>query len=273
MKRLIFYMAALGLSLAAFPRTEGEKLDVARQMAIWVQSSAMYDHIDDALANYKEWDRPEVFFGADIEGWTVAEKMDAFDTYIRYIAATNCADEGSRDYVASISAIQQCCWMSRTNELASIRQFVLNTNHPYRRRITKDVVALSPLDDTTTAFVEAIVTNTAKFSSSERGNALWKYEVKIIGADLSDAESSNACSNAVRMFYRNRLLSAVGADSFDPVLTNRLDGYAMSSNRLETALFVLSQTNCPPRLAEYFTAVTNQMLSSGQPLAVLDVGE
>ena len=46
-----------------------------------------------------------------------------------------------------------------------------------------------------------------------------------------------------------------------------------SSNRLETALFVLSQTNCPPRLTEYFTAVTNQMLSSGQPLAVLDVGE
>ena len=47
----------------------------------------------------------------------------------------------------------------------------------------------------------------------------------------------------------------------------------MSSNRLETALFVLSQTNRVARVTEYFEAVTNQLLSSGQPLNVITVGE
>ena len=271
MKKLFLAAAAAGLSLVASSHTESEKIEVARRMARFVHMSTSYDNIDEALANYREWSRPEVFFGINVNGWTVDEKKDACDAYIRYIATTNCEDEGSQDHVASISAIEQCSWMSRTNELASMRQFVLNTQHPFRRRITYDVVALSPLDDTTTDFVEAIVTNVSRFSRYERGGALARYEDKIIGADLSNSELSNACNNAVRMFYRNRLLSVVGADSFDPVLTTRLPGYALSSNRLETALFVLSQTNCTQRLREYCTNITNQLLSSGQPLTVLDV--
>lgn len=272
MKKLFLLVLAVGFALRALPHTENEMLDVARRMVHIVDLGTSYDHIDDVLATHREWSRPEVFFGINIDGWTIDEKKEAFDAYIRYIATTNCANEESPDHVASISAIEQCCWMSRTNELASMRQFVLNTQHPYRREITEDVVALSPLDDVTTDFVEAIVTNTSRFARYERGGALARYEDKIIGADLSDPALSNACNKAVMMFYRNRLLSVVGADSFDPVLTNRLAGYAMSSNRLETALFVLSQTDCTRRLREYCTAITNQMLSSGQPLEVLDVG-
>ena len=271
MKNCLLLFAAL-VSLSAVSHTESEKFDTARYMVNVVDANTSFDTISDAPAHILEWSRPEVFFGININGWTVNEKKDAFDAYIRYIATTNCVNEESPDYVASISAIEQCCWMSRTNELESIRQFVLNTQHPYRSRITEDVVALSPLDDVTTDFVEAIVTNTSRFARYERGGALARYEDKIIGADLSDPALSNACNKAVMMFYRNRLLSVVGADSFDPVLTNRLAGYAMSSNRLETALFVLSQTNCTRRLREYCTAITNQMLSSGQPLGVLDIG-
>jgi hypothetical protein len=36
-------------------------------------------------------------------------------------------------------------------------------------------------------------------------------------------------------------------------------------------LFVLSQNNRIERATEYFTTVTNQLLSSGQPLTMLDV--
>ena len=271
MKKLFMVILAIGFSLVSFPHTESEMLDAARNMALVVKMGTSYDHIDEALANYREWSRPEVFFGINIDGWTVDEKKDAFDAYIRYIATTNCASEESPDHVASISAIEQCCWMSRTNELASMRQFVLNTQHPFRKLITREVVELSPLDDITTDFVEAIVTNVSNFSRYERGGALAKYEDKIIGADMSNSELSNACVRAVEMYYRNRLLSDVGADSFDPVLTKHLSGYTMSSNRLETALFVLSQTNCPQRLREYFTTITNQLLSSGQPLNVISI--
>ena len=45
-----------------------------------------------------------------------------------------------------------------------------------------------------------------------------------------------------------------------------------SSNRLDTALSMLTVTNMRPQFVEYFTGVTNQLLSSGQPLPWINVG-
>ena len=273
MNKLLLAVFAAELSLVAFPHTESEKLEVARRMTLFMHMSASYDDIDDLLANYREWSRPEVFFGININGWTVDEKKNAFDAYIRYIATTNCASEESPDHVASISAIEQCCWMSRTNELESIRQFVLNTQHPYRNRITGSVLELGGLDNESIDFAEAIATNTVAFGRSERGRAfgvLWK---KLSQANIGDSVASNACNRITGMFYRNKQLSVAGALSIDKLLAERLNGYAASSNRLETALFVLSQTNRTDRGTEHFTTITNQLLSSGQPLNVITVEE
>jgi hypothetical protein len=271
MKKLFLAAAAAGLSLVASSHTESEKIEVARRMARFVHMSTSYDNIDEALANYREWSRPEVFFGINVNGWTVDEKKDAFDSYIRYIATTNCEDEGSQDHDTSISAIMQCCWMSRTNELASMRQFVLNTRHPYRFRITDSVIELGGLDDASIDFAEAIATNVAVFSRAERGVAFGKLWKKLSRADISDPAVSNACNRITDMYYRHRHLSVAGALIIDTLLAERLNGYATSSNRLETALFVLSQSNRVERVTEYFTAVTNQLLSSGQRLTALDV--
>ena len=273
MNKLLLAVFAAELSLVAFPHTESEKLEVARRMTLFMHMSASYDDIDDLLANYREWSRPEVFFGINVAGWTVDEKKNAFDAYIRYIATTNCASEESPDHVASISAIEQCCWMSRTNELESIRQFVLNTQHPYRNRITGSVLELGGLDNESIDFAEAIATNTVAFGRSERGRAfgvLWK---KLSQANIGDSVASNACNRITGMFHRNKQLSVAGALSIDKLLAERLNGYAASSNRLETALFVLSQTNRTDRVTEHFTTITNQLLSSGQPLNVITVEE
>ena len=126
MKNCLLFLAAL-FSFPAVSHTESEKLDTARYMVNIVDANTSFDTISDAPTHILEWSRPEVFFGINVAGWTVDEKKDAFDAYIRYIATTNCASEESPDHVASISAIEQCCWMSRTNELESIRQFVLQT--------------------------------------------------------------------------------------------------------------------------------------------------
>ena len=273
-KMICLAMCMTTLSYAtALPHTETEKLDTARYMVNVVDANTSFDTISDAPAHILEWSRPEVFFGININGWTVDEKKNAFDAYIRYIATTNCADEESRDYVAAISAIEQCCWMSRTNELESIRQFVLNTQHPYRNRITGSVLELGGLDNESIDFAEAIATNTVAFGRSERGRAfgvLWK---KLSQANIGDSVASNACNRITGMFYRNKQLSVAGALSIDKLLAERLNGYAASSNRLETALFVLSQTNRTDRVTEYFTTVTNQLLTSGQPLNVITVEE
>ena len=272
MNKLLLSVFMAGLSFMALPHTENEKLEVGRYMARFVKASTSYDHIDEALANYREWSRPEVFFGINIDGWTVDEKKEAFDAYIRYIATTNCANEESPDHVAAISAIEQCCWMSRTNELASMRQFVLNTQHPYRFLITEPVIELGGLDNASIDFAEAVATNVAVFSRVERGVAIGLLRRKLSQANVGDLDVSNACNRITGMFYRNKQLSVAGALSIDKLLAERLNGYAASSNRLETALFVLSQTNRVARVTEYFEAVTNQLLSSGQPLEVLDVG-
>ena len=272
MKNCLLFLAAL-FSLSAVSHTESEKFDTARYMVNVVDANTSFDTISDAPARVLEWGRPEVFFGINIDGWTVDQKKDAFDAYIRYIATTNCANEGSPDYVASISAIEQCCWMSRTNELASIRQFVLNTQHPYRSRITGSVLELGGLDNESIDFAEAIATNAVAFGRNERGRAfgvLWK---KLSQASMGDPVTSNACNRITGMFYRNKQLSVAGALSIDKLLAERLNGYAMSSNRLETALFVLSQTNRTDRVTEHFTIVTNQLLSSGQPLNVISIGD
>jgi len=272
MKKLFMVISAIGFSLVSFPHTESEMLDAARNMALVVKMGTSYDHIDEALANYREWSRPEVFFGINIDGWTVDEKKEAFDAYIRYIATTNCANEESPDHVAAISAIEQCCWMSRTNELASMRQFVLNTQHPYRFLITEPVIELGGLDNASIDFAEAVATNVAVFSRVERGVAIGLLRRKLSQANVGDLDVSNACNRITGMFYRNKQLSVAGALSIDKLLAERLNGYAASSNRLETALFVLSQTNRTDRVTEYFTTLTNQLLSSGRPLEVLDVG-
>ena len=47
----------------------------------------------------------------------------------------------------------------------------------------------------------------------------------------------------------------------------------MSSNRLEFANFVLGHPDARDFNIRKFTSVTNQLLSSGQPLVQLDIGE
>ena len=74
------------------------------------------------------------------------------------------------------------------------------------------------------------------------------------------------------MFYRNRKVSGTGAATLDRLFADKIEGYAQSSNRLDTALSMLSVTNMRPQFVEYFTGVTNQLLSSGQPLPWIEVG-
>ena len=74
------------------------------------------------------------------------------------------------------------------------------------------------------------------------------------------------------MFYKNRKVSGTGAATLDRLFSDKIDGYAQSSNRLDTAVSMLTVTNMRPQFVEYFTGVTNQLLSSGQPLPWIDVG-
>ena len=58
------------------------------------------------------------------------------------------------------------------------------------------------------------------------------------------------------------------------VIVPALPGYDFSSNRLDYANHVLSWTtnNDWRAMRDHFVAITNQLLSSGQPLSVITVG-
>ena len=59
----------------------------------------------------------------------------------------------------------------------------------------------------------------------------------------------------------------------DGLFVQCINGYEVSSNRLEHALNAISLPSSGPITIRRFTSVTNQLLSSGQPLVQLDIGE
>ena len=127
----------------------------------------------------------------------------------------------------------------------------------------------APVDDTITEFVETIITNVIEYTSGERVGCYWEYARKL----RQDPCTNGACASAISMFYNHRKVSGTGAATLDRLFSDKIAGYANSSNRLDTALSMLMVTNMRPQFVEYFVGVTNQLLSSGQPLPWINVGE
>jgi hypothetical protein len=162
-----------------------------------------------------------------------------------------------------------CEALAYTNSVPSLKALALNPRGIHRDVALATALKFSPIDDSTTQFVETILTNTMQYTSGERAVCYIEYADRI--RNMQDIVNTPAY-NATLIFYRNRLTARVGAPAVDRLLTTHLQGYGQSSNRLETAMFMLSETNALPRFIEYFTSVTNQLLSSGQPLPWINFG-
>ena len=74
------------------------------------------------------------------------------------------------------------------------------------------------------------------------------------------------------MLYSNRLLESGTGSIIDKAFLKCIDGYELSSNRLAYAINALTYPASARVFGDYFTTVTNQLLSSGQPLPWIDVG-
>ena len=134
------------------------------------------------------------------------------------------------------------------------------------------VVKFGNVDDSTTAFVEAIMTNSTGYSIMERGTASCQYADRLLSFNATNECQQMVVGNAVEMFYRNRILAPNAFSIIDHLFVKYIDNYVMSSNRLEHALYSLSLPDCGPIAKRRFTSVTNQLLSSGQPLPWINVG-
>ena len=208
------------------------------------------------------------FLGPDTNGWTLVEKMAAFDWYLSTLGTNDCQSMDHFGRTDVMVAVGKCEQFDYTNSAPALKALALNPRGIMRDEAINLAVRFSPVDDTTTEFVETIITNVHGYSSGERVGCYWEYAKKL----RQDPCINGAYANAISMFYRNRKVDSTGAVTLDRLFSDKITGYAQSSNRLDTALFMLSVTNMRPRFAEHFTSVTNQLLSSGQPLPWIEVG-
>ena len=208
------------------------------------------------------------FLGSDTNGWTLADKMAAFDWYLSTLGTNDCKSLDYFDKLYATVAVGKCNEFNYTNSASAMMALALNPRGIERGEAISLALKFSPVDDATTEFVEAIITNVSGYSSGERVECYWEYAKKL----RQDPCTNGVCASALSMFYRNRKLSGTGAATLDRLFSDKIEGYAQSSNRLDTALSMLAVTNMRPQFVEYFTGVTNQLLSSGQPLPWIDIG-
>lgn len=295
---MLFFILILACVDVRASRTTSQMVDYVKQRLVWyAHESTPPDNIDlndplcvEELREYSQWESRvknlQLVFspqGAETNDFTFAENRAAFDYFLTTLATNDCqrgvshltsADE-MRSLWAEEDAYRGLFMLLKdigyTNACPHLRGLALNPRGIMRVDAIKLAVQLGAVDSEATGFVENIITNSADcLGWRERGYAYSEYAKKV----HSCSNRNDVCEHAAEMFYRNRWMDWRIAPSCDTVLSSVIDGYAQSSNRLEYANWVLRSTQGLGWGAySRFVSITNQLLSSGQPLRQLTIGE
>ena len=212
------------------------------------------------------------FLGPDTNGWTLVEKMAVFDWYLSTLGTNDCQSMDHFGRTDVMVAVGKCEQFDYTNSAPALKALALNPRGVCREDAIALTIRFMPVDDAMTEFVETIMTNSTGYSFRECGTASCRYADRLLSFNATNEVQSNIVQRAVLMFYRNRLAASASYSIVDRLFVKNIDSYEMSSNRLEHALNALSLPNCVSPARRTFTSVTNQLLSSGQPLPWIEVG-
>ena len=270
-----------GLSLAAFctfakEHTPAESNEVVRTLLL-----RNYVH-GDCLNVRPQWDSvsdfrtPERFFATPVDGdWTPEEKKGAFDAYLEGMGRRDYSSESNQYYTVAELAVGRCADMRYTVALPWIKELFLNPtcSHRVRMHVIRSIVPMLPLNLENISFTEKVFTNTTVFAVKERGFLCDFYISRMLEGATNGLCTTSLVQESASRFYQHRKIDATGGLTFDELFAKGIEGYSTSSNRLDFALFILTNSGCDPYDRKHFTAVTNQLLSSGQPLRQLTIGE
>lgn len=209
----------------------------------------------------------------EVDGWSQQARKEAFAWYLSTLGTNDCASLMTKDSALVRTALFECRTLNFVEAAPSLKALALNPNGIYRSNAIRLAIQFSPVDDSMTAFAETIMTNTAEYTSRESGAASCMYAYRLLSVNTTNAAQVACRSSAVMMFYRNRMSESAGTEIVDELFGRYIAGYGTSSNRLAFALNAIASPSCVPSDKRYFTSVTNQLLSSGQPLVQLDIGE
>ena len=240
--------------------------------AIWSSRDNLTE--ESFVESSRRFDTWEGFLGPATAEWTMAERKEAFGAYLAWLGETNMTALDGMEKRLACAALSQCRTLSFTNAVPELKSIGLNPNGLYRSDAISLAVTFSPLDTNLIGFAETVMTNTSSFTLRERGAATASLAKRILDvASTSNGVPDMASSIATSMLYRNRYVGIAGAIMLDKLFCTRYEGYAISSNRLEFASFVLSHPDCRSYNRRDFSSITNQLLSSGQPLRQLTIRE
>ena len=270
-------VAFLIMAGVVYAYTPAETNDVVRGMLFHVVRLGSHDNFPDnggIVVRGPIPDTWEGFLGGGREGpWTTVERKAAFDWYLSTLGTTDFTSVRSMDKKLVLAALTRCELFSYTNSAPSLRALALNPKGVYREDAIQLYLKFAPVGDAATSFIETVMTNDVCFSSVERGISCGVYSDKVRLFNPTNAVEVAAKERAVQMFYRNRNFAFEAAYLIDALFVSCIEGYAMSSNRLETALSMLSKMEPDDFDRKDIVAVTNQLLSSGRPLVQLTIGE
>ena len=280
MKRLYniaFATMVFSLSMQSQAHTLAETNEIVRIMLGVATAFSDYPPGGRHLRRRLNYQDPNVFFDASHfgHGWTSDGLRAAFDYFLEHMHEGDyTVGSGTTPHWPAM-AVMQCGDLNYTNAIPAIRRLVSNATYPRggRMRAIRTVIELSGVNDETTAFVDSIMTNSEVYVSSERFMASWTYIKQVQASNATNEVQVLSRGHALSMLYRNRMIDLTeNAFYLDDLFCANMEGYSMSSNRLELATHVLSATNCWQATRDRFTSVTNQLLSSGQPLPWINVG-
>ena len=246
MKRIKFIRLTGGVSLLAVTAfcsnpLPPETMEAVRTM-LYVAQPPFQDNLtwDYEVVELHDYRRPEEFFGIRLKGdWPVERRKAALDAFLATLGDMDFTDDTNYDRVLAKRATAQCADMNYTNALPSI------------------------------------FTNRVDFTWKDREKC-FDYASKVVAASHSNLVSQSVCDRAASVFTRDPTEWQLSAD-YDYFWRHYYSGYATSSNRLEFLSATLSNANIPScskwtRFQNHFISVTNQLLSSGQPLHWINMG-
>ena len=267
-------MSFVFLAFAGYAHTEAETNAVARSMLEFVLLSVddSFDDNDNGVEKEAIVTWPSFLALGESEGWTPPEKKAAFAWYLSMLGTNDCTSLSATDHELVRIALSKCEVLDYAEGVQSYKALALNPKGIYRNRAIELAIKYSSVDDSTTVFVETIMTNLTSYSIGESGAASCQYANKLLSFNATNECQQMVVGNAVEMFYRNRMLAPNAFSIVDQLFVRYIDNYSISSNRLEHALNALAFPDCGSVTKRRFTSVTNQLLSSGQPLPWINVG-
>ena len=262
------------LAFSGYAHTESETNAVAKSMLEFVLLSANdnLDDVDDGVEQEAIVSWPSFLALGESEGWVPQEKKAAFAWYLSTLGTNDCTSFSATDQELVRIALSKCEEFDYAEAVSSYRALALNPKGVYRNRAIKLTLKYSSVNNDTTEFVETIMTNSTIYSLMECGVASCQYADKILSFNATNEIQTALRDNAVRMFYRNRMDESVATEIVDDLFLKYISGYATSSNRLAFAINAIESPSCVPSDSRYFISVTNQLLSSAQPLPWINVG-